>query len=61
VSTLLVVALCLGQPPAGPPKVAEVVSPAAVKPEEFQARVGQLKRLSSPDPAAKWELWFRSG
>jgi hypothetical protein len=56
VSTLLVVALCLGQPPSGPPKVAEVVTPAASKPEEFTARVGQLKRLSSPDPAAKWEL-----
>jgi hypothetical protein len=39
-----------------PPKVAEVVAPAATKAEEFTARVGQLKRFASTDPKAKWEL-----
>jgi hypothetical protein len=43
------------QSPA-PPKVAEVLPSVPTKPEEFTARVGQLKRLSSADPKAKWEL-----
>jgi hypothetical protein len=58
VAPVLLLATALGQSPSpsGPPKIAEVVVPAAVKPEEFSARVGQLKRLSSPDAAARWEI-----
>lgn len=43
-------------PVAGVPKVVEIPAGEKAKPQEFTARVGELKRLSSGDDKAKWEI-----
>lgn len=42
--------------PTAVPKVAEVPAGDRVKPQEFTARVGELKRLNGGSDKAKWEL-----
>ncbi len=59
----LLLPLVLGQPihvpvpvPITTPKVAEVPAGERAKPQEFTARVGELKRFAGGSDKAKWEL-----